>query len=671
MQEQRQVSGAKAENILLPLAAIATQLAMVHDSVGLVTWIWDASTDRVQWFGDLAALLGRPVAGKPGLFADYLSALHPEDAARVRQTFLECLKGLRKTYHSEERALWPDGSVHWLETYGRGYYGPNGRALRANGVVRDVTDRKLQEQVLVQLNQMSAALFETSPEPLSITRLHDDAILLANDSWLATIERPAESVVGRSATALGIWQDPEERMAVLSRLESEGRVSNHATRFMRGGGRPIDVLVSGTRIVYQGSPCVVWAWRDVTERNRHEQQLGNIARGVSPRVGRPFFRSLAQHLAGELHADFAMIGEVIGSNRERIRTLAFFALGKRMPDFEYALEGSPCARAIECRRTLSLPERAREMYPDDHDLRRLGVESYVGTPLYDSGGDAVGILTVMSRKPIERVELWRSILEIFAARAAAEIERSRAEAEVRSLNLGLEERVRERTAELEAANRDLESFSYSISHDLRAPLGAIHGFAHLLRTQETVRLSEDGAHLLAMLESNAARTTEMLGGLLEFSRLGRKPVSKTEVSMSALVHEVLQALRARPEAARAELRLGPLPACRGDPLLLRQVWSNLIGNALKYSRQRDPAVVEIGYQPATGGYFVRDNGAGFDMRHADKLFGVFERLHSEAEFEGTGVGLAIVRRIIERHGGSISAEAEPGGGATFRFALPE
>ena len=661
-----QLPAGKAES-----ATLATQLAIIHDAVGLVTWIWDAATDHVQWFGDLAALLGRPVAGESGMFADYLSALHPDDAPRVRQAFLDCLKGLRKTYHSEERALWPDGSIHWLESHGRGYYGPNGRALRVNGVVRDITERKLHEQLVMQLNQMSAAVFETSPEPLSITRLNDDAILLANESWLAAIEHPAPCVLGRSAVSLGIWEDPAERDAVLRRLEREGRVSNHATRFRRADGRPIDVLVSGTRIDYEGNPSVVWAWRDITERRRHEEQLGNIARGVSPRVGQAFFRSLADTLAEELGADFAMIGETSGCNQDRIRTLAFHALGRRLPNFAYPLGGSPCATAIERRSTVCLPRQVRARYPDDGDLRRLAVEGYVGTPLINSDGNAVGILAVMSRQPIERVELWRSILEIYAARAAAEIERARAEAEVLALNAGLEARVRERTAELEAANRDLESFSYSISHDLRAPLGAIHGFAHLLRSQETGRLSEDGAHLLAMLEDNTRRTTELLEGLLEFSRLGRKPMSKSEVSMDALVHGVLQALRLRPEAAGTEFRLGPLPACQGDPVLLRQVWSNLIGNAVKYSRHREPALITIGYLPATGSYFVRDNGAGFDMRHADNLFGVFERLHSEAEFEGTGVGLAIVRRIIERHGGTVGVQARPDRGATFRFSLPQ
>jgi len=129
-------------------------------------------------------------------------------------------------------------------------------------------------------------------------------------------------------------------------------------------------------------------------------------------------------------------------------------------------------------------------------------------------------------------------------------------------------------------------------------------------------------------------------------------------------------MRPRSDAAHAEFRLGPLPGCRGDPTLLRQVWSNLIENAVKYSRRRDAAIIRIGYQSATKSYFVRDNGAGFDMRHAGKLFGVFERLHTDAEYEGTGVGLAIVRRIIERHGGTISAQARPDRGATFRFSLP-
>jgi len=249
-------------------------------------------------------------------------------------------------------------------------------------------------------------------------------------------------------------------------------------------------------------------------------------------------------------------------------------------------------------------------------------------------------------------------------------ERIRAEARVRELNVNLEQRVRERTADLEAANRDLDSFSYSVSHDLKAPIGAINGFAYLLRNNESSRLSEDGARLLGLIERNAERTVGLVDGLLAFSQLGRKSVLGSPVPMGALLAEAIEELRVEQRWREVDLTIGPMPDCRGDALLLRQVWKNLVSNALKFSRQRDPAVIAIGYDQAAAAYFVRDNGAGFDMRHAQKLFSVFERLHGETEFEGTGIGLAIVQRIVQRHGGMISAEGEPGNGATFRFSLP-
>ena len=229
----------------------------------------------------------------------------------------------------------------------------------------------------------------------------------------------------------------------------------------------------------------------------------------------------------------------------------------------------------------------------------------------------------------------------------------------------------ERTSELAAANKDLEAFAYSISHDLRAPLGAISGFAHLLGESERARMSDDGRHLLEMLAKNADRSTELIEGLLRFLRLGRARVIKEAVSTADLVHDVWRELNPRDAAARIEFRVGPLPDCKGDRALLRQVWMNLLSNAIKYSRGRKPAVVKVDFDTASGEYEVRDNGAGFDPRHAQKLFGVFERLHSEEEFEGTGLGLAIVKRIIERHGGGIRGEGAPGRGASFRFTLPE
>jgi len=409
--------------------------------------------------------------------------------------------------------------------------------------------------------------------------------------------------------------------------------------------------------------------RDVTERRRNDKLLENIAKGVSSQTGAEFFRTLVLALCRELPADTVYIGETV-ANGERLRTIACCSDGALAENFEYSLAGSPCSMTIEKRGTVMYPESVAAQFPAEEALARNRAAGYAGTALFDASGKAIGVLVALTRKPIERREFFVSMLEIFAARAAAEIERARSDATVRELNISLERRVRERTAELEAANRDLDSFGYSVSHDLRSPLGALNGFAHLLRTREADRLSADGAHLLRQVEANATRMTSLVEGLLEFSRLGRKPITRIPVPMAALVSEVVDELKAENGNRRVEFQVGTVAEAYGDPMLLRQVWRNLIGNAVKYSRGSDPAVIEVGSDAANGEYFVRDNGAGFDMQYASRLFGVFERLHSESEFEGTGIGLAIVQRVVNRHGGKVRAEGRPGHGATFRFTLP-
>jgi PAS domain S-box-containing protein len=250
-------------------------------------------------------------------------------------------------------------------------------------------------------------------------------------------------------------------------------------------------------------------------------------------------------------------------------------------------------------------------------------------------------------------------------------ERNRTQQELERLNRELEDRVRSRTEQLEAANKELEAFSYSVSHDLRAPVRHIDGFVRLLE-RELAPTTEKGAHYLRTIAASSERMAALIDDLLALSRTGRAPLEMRVVQLRPLVDEVIVDLKPDVARRKIEWRIGPLPPVHGDASLLRVVLQNLLDNAVKYTKPQRAAVVEIGARRLEDGdtaVYVRDNGVGFDMRYADRLFGVFQRLHRADEFEGTGIGLATARRVVHRHGGRIWGEGEPGRGACFYFTV--
>jgi light-regulated signal transduction histidine kinase (bacteriophytochrome) len=248
------------------------------------------------------------------------------------------------------------------------------------------------------------------------------------------------------------------------------------------------------------------------------------------------------------------------------------------------------------------------------------------------------------------------------------------EKERAALNRELEQRVIERTAELETANKELEAFSYSVSHDLRAPLRHIDSYAQILTDEAGPMLGEDNGHLLKAINNSARNMGQLIDDLLGFSQIGRVQLDTERIDLKHLCEETIRSLEPDTRGRNIRWTVRELPIVRGDRSMLRQVLVNLLGNAVKYTRDRSPAEIEIGCQSGQSDedvVFVRDNGAGFDMENVDKLFGVFQRLHTSEEFEGTGIGLANVNRIIGRHGGRCWAEGVVGSGATFYFSFPK
>lgn len=613
----------------------AEHFALAQQALGFVTWIWNGTGDRARWLGDLSPLLGLPEGSFSGDYEDYLRSVHAEDVPASRRTLKECITGVRPEYRTEERVVWPDGTLRWLETYGRATFGADGRIVNLSGVVRDVTERKRREEARLHSELKFRALIETSPEPMSITRLRDSCVLEVNEACARLIGLPREKILGRTTTDFATYTDAADRGRIVKLLAAEGKVSNFATRLVRLDGTLINLLESCKTVKLEGETCVVWSWRDVTEIHSVQRALAE-----SERRYRSLFDAALDYIMV-----FSPDGALVDINPSACKALGYSREEVLGAHFSRIVDPAAFDRMLP--RVAEVTERRKirgERTIKCKDGSEVCVE-FAASALPD--GNVLAVVRDVS-------------------------ERKRAQSALADLNASLERRVRERTAELEAANRELDSFSHSVSHDLRAPLFQIGGFANLLRKDRDSALSADARRFLERIEHGADQMGQLLERLLEFSSAGRGALRRVPVDMQALVGEVLLMLRG-PESARAEIRVADVPPVRGDAMLLRQVWQNLLGNALKFSRYADAPQIEVGAERRDGAveYFVCDNGAGFDMRKADKLFGVFERLDTAQQFEGTGAGLSIVKRIVERHGGRITASGEPGRGACLRFTLPE
>jgi PAS domain S-box-containing protein len=525
-------------------------------------------------------------------------------------------------------------------------------------ILRDVTERKLVEQMRDRL----AAVVDSS----------DDAIISKTlDGTIAAWNRGAEKVFGYSASeAVGkpiLMLVPSERVGeeadILTRIKGSQSVEHFETVRVRKDGMKIDVAVTISPIrdshgVVVGASKIA---RDISERKQTEVRLAAQATEVAHsrqalETQKLMLQSVLNSMVEGLvvtdeQGNFVLWNpaaeEILGLGPANQSTADWSAhYGTFLPDMITPLpnEQNPLLLAIAGEVTSAV------MFIRNPSLEQgVWIESN-GAPLRDKDGLVRG--GVIAFRDITRRKAY--------------------ELEIREFNEDLEDRIAKRTEQLAAANHELEAFSYSVSHDLRAPLRHIAGFSRILVNDFGPVMAVEAREYLQLIEDAVRRMGLLVEDLLSLAKLGQQSLKLCRTELNAIVDAVISILEPECEGREVEWHIAKLPALDCDPILMAQVFQNLLGNALKYSRNRAYAVIEVDSIQQPGKppvIFVRDNGAGFNRKYADRLFGVFQRFHTDSEFEGTGVGLATVHRIIQKHGGTIWAESEPDHGATFYFAL--
>lgn len=458
-------------------------------------------------------------------------------------------------------------------------------------------------------------------------------------SWVNDLNTQAE-ILGRASAAALAFNDPKSASEYLSLLKARPKIAAAAIYNAKG-----KVFASYSRAGVSGS------------------DLPALPEFEGPRIAGNvllFYKRIVENneILGTVYlkADYELLGRLT----DYLSILGtVFALSLLV-----ALLMSAWLQTAVTKPILAISEVARQvMEKRDFSLRvRKTTEDEIGY-LVDAINDMLAEVG-RRQKALEQsnVTLGREMAE-----------RERAEDQLRELNVELERRVEARTAQLEAANKELESFSYSVSHDLRAPVRAIIGFSRMLSEDHIEQLGEEARRLLGVVQGEAHRMGALIDDLLAFSRLGRQAMQMTDLDMTQLARATYEGLVAHQHGNHVIFQLGALPRARGDRVLLGQVWANLLANALKFSSKEAQPRIEVSAisDEKEHIYFVRDNGVGFDPRYQSKLYGVFQRLHEASEFPGTGVGLALVQRIVTRHGGRVWADSKLNEGATFYFTLPK
>jgi len=569
--------------------------------------------------------------------------MHPDDQAAAWKVLQRLVSTGRPERGFEYRIRHADGSWRWHSSVLTPIVDEQGRIDQLVGIAKDVTDDREAEQARRRTEEKLAKIFATSTDAVDIARLEDGMYLEVNSGFAAIIGYSEQEAVGRTSLELGIWVDPAERGRLVREMKEHGVVRNLEVRFRRKSGEIGFGLTSASLIEIDGRTCLLSFTRDITARRLMDLENEERRRFLE--------RVLDAAPDAVINADGTH--RIKGWNRGAERLFGYRAVEALGRTADELLTGSDPESLKEAVSWTGLVGSGSGLHGNETIRYRKD-----GTPVH----------VIVSVAPIDVEGALIGVVSIYTDITA----QKEAESAVAKMNAELERRVHQRTEELRATNRELEAFAYSVSHDLRAPLRSIEGFSRALEEDCAAELGTAGHEHVARVRAAARRMGELIDGLLSLSRITRTELSREQVDLAPLSRQIAAELARRDGSRAASFVLPETAVVHGDSRLLRAALENLIENAWKFTSRQERAVIEFGTGSRDGhaAFFVRDNGVGFDMAFAGKLFNVFERLHRPEDFPGIGLGLANVQRIVHRHGGNVWAEARPGEGATFWFTLP-
>ncbi|HLZ41427.1 MAG TPA: PAS domain S-box protein [Candidatus Sulfotelmatobacter sp.] len=595
---------------------------------GIVT-SWNPAAEAIYGYS-AQEVIGRPI-----------SKIIPPDRQKEFDAILDRIRRNQRISHYETERVRKDGQIVSVSLSVSPVRDKAGNVVGISTITRDITERKRAEEKLRQASLYARSLIEASLDPL---------VTISKDGKITDVNQATEAVTGVSRDSLvgsdfsNYFTQPEKARQGYEQVFAEGRVMDYGLAIRHASGQLTEVLYNASVFKNEAGEIegVFAAARDITRRKQVEDELRLSRERLALALKAGHSGTFDWDMQNNINQWSTEVEEVYG--------IAPGAFGGTYEDWEALVAPEDLATARkaieESLKTGEFASEWRIRRRNDGEIRWITARAKV---ILDEAG-----------QPQRMLGLNMDVTE-----------RKRAEEEVRRLNQELEQRVIQRTAQLEAANKELEAFTYSVSHDLRAPLRHISGFSKLLTEEYASTLAPEAQHHLQRIQAGTRQMGLLVDDLLNLGRIGRHEVRLQVTGLNSVINECLSDLKAECEGRHLEWKIGTLPFVECDAALMKQVFQNLLSNAVKFTRPRSQAVIEVGQkdQGGTAVVFVRDNGVGFSMKYADKLFGVFQRLHRPEDFEGTGVGLATVQRIIQKHGGRIWAEAELDKGATFYFTL--